>query len=579
MGQKKTAIMDAAAIAKSHGYALSGALEKGIADIENPQYRVAVVGKYQVGKSTLINKVFLGDHPLLQEGNGMFCKTAVATDIDYGPASRLEVFRWKDESLHAEEVCEKTIENPTEEDVTAATVSSDRDTRADLARTISRVRITTPNEALKGYTVLDTPGLDDPEKELLYNTTFRVVPSSDLALFVVGADKQFGQDIDDYIRSTLLGSVCAISRIMILVSYKPEEQRMSAEKRQEFVQGIKGTLASFGRSDIPVEMYCFDASIGDILNTVPEIRLTIRSFLEDNALLGREEKIANLLRMELETLQVKIAAELKALGSSEEEIGAAKQRIDEKVAEFKAKCETSFSRLQRELKKIQDRARGDVDLAVDDVFTRFLLSMENAQDLEAVQKLAATAETSLKVDLGAKMSGIGLKLREEVSAVIERYGADMADISQGWNLFLSDEFQVNRPVVAKIPKVVFDAIMVALENILLPGGWITALMAHLFIGKKVNVVAWGAKKITLAQMRKALDAAKTDVGQKIKEQVSMSLENALAEVKAGMEESNRAQVEAIRSGLDAGMTGESSKRRAELESARDDIGRAVDALA
>ena len=58
-------------ISKKYGFALPEKLQQEIAELNNPQYRIAVVGKYQVGKSTLINRVFLRNNPILTEGNGL----------------------------------------------------------------------------------------------------------------------------------------------------------------------------------------------------------------------------------------------------------------------------------------------------------------------------------------------------------------------------------------------------------------------------------------------------------------------------------------------------------------------------
>ena len=44
-------------------------------EIRTPHYKVAFIGKFQVGKSHIINKVFLNDENLLAEGVGL-CKTA-----------------------------------------------------------------------------------------------------------------------------------------------------------------------------------------------------------------------------------------------------------------------------------------------------------------------------------------------------------------------------------------------------------------------------------------------------------------------------------------------------------------------
>jgi len=268
------AIKKAVSTAAAYGYAAPEDVAKSVESLENPTYRVAVVGKFKVGKSTLINHAFLGDNPILSEGTRFTAETAVATEVESGDVSRLERYDW------AETGGEKLVltkDNPTCEDVIAETVGNSESQRTELARKVSRVKLTTPNESLKGYAVIDTPGLDDPNKELLLNTTFRVIPGSDVALLIV-EPKMLDQVEDDLLRKTLIDN--GVSRLMVLVSYKPEESDCrSKQKRIDVVETIKTQLAKIGRADVPVEMYCFDPAVEDITNNATDLRIDIRTFL------------------------------------------------------------------------------------------------------------------------------------------------------------------------------------------------------------------------------------------------------------------------------------------------------------
>ena len=65
-------------------------VELAIEELENPVYKVAVVGKFQTGKSHLINEAFLNQSLLLKEGNGL-CTTAISTEIAFGATPRLVI--------------------------------------------------------------------------------------------------------------------------------------------------------------------------------------------------------------------------------------------------------------------------------------------------------------------------------------------------------------------------------------------------------------------------------------------------------------------------------------------------------
>ncbi len=569
---KQENIRNAARALRSHGLALPAELARQIEELGNPQYRVAVVGDYQVGKSTLINKAFLGDKPLLIEGHGL-CTTAVATDIEYGSEPKLEIFEWTD-GVHEKESLVKTVADPSADDVDDATVSSAMDTRADLARKVSRVRIQVPNEALRGYTVIDTPGLDDPEPELLLNTTWRIIPGADLALLVVEGDRMLGDRQLELLRKEIMGRN-GISRLMVLASYKPHSDKDAAE-RKEVLDTIKAQLSNIGRDNIPVEMYCFDPSIGDIMSDVSEIRMTIRQFLLENALPGREEKVCNLLRAEIEKALVEVAAKIRTAGASEAERAALTERVETEVARFKEKAELAFERFRDEIRALDDDAMQEVDLAVEAVFDKFLADLSGQPTVDAMKTVLAKAETTLKSDLQDKISIIGLKLKTDINRLVAQYGKDMEEAGRGWNIFLSEELNIKTGMVAKIPTLVFDAINIVLLNFILPGGWIVAIIGHILGKPFFDPTRWLARRLIVSQVRSGLDETKPEVRAQIMRQVDDGIQKTFEQIKAAMEASNKAQVEAIRAAIAAEPTGAGD--RAALESAKADLESALEAL-
>lgn len=571
---KQEAIRNAASAVKAHGLTLPTGLEKQIAELANPQYRVAVVGEYQVGKSTLINHVFLGDKPLLAEGRGL-CTTAVATDNEYGQESKLEIFDLADTTCTAETLVE-TVPNPTADDVNAATVSSAMDTRADLAKKRARVCIQGPNDALRGFTVIDTPGLDDPNQELLDNTTWRIIPSVDVALLVVRGDKSLGDRELGLLRKEIMGRN-GISRLMVLASFNPRKMDQDQEERKAILDTIKAQLANIGRDNIPVEMYCFDPAIEDIMSDVSEIRMTIRQFLTENALPGREEKMANLIRIEVEKNLVEVATKLKTIGVSEAERATLAAKVESEVSRFKEKAELAFESFQDNVKSLDDDMMHEVDLAVEAVFDKFLADLASQPTVDAMKRVLENAEMTLKSDLQDKISIIGLKLKSDISSLVARYGNEMEEAGHRWNVFVADELDIKTGMVAKIPTLAYDVINVIALSLILPvGGFIIPIIAHI-IGKQFfNPTTWGVKKLIVSQVKSGLEEAKPEVRTQIMQQVDAGIQKTFADVKAAMEVSNKAQVEAIRSALssESSNTGD----RAELESAKADLEAALSTL-
>ena len=563
-------IKSAISVATEHGYNLPREIAKSVEDIENPVYRVAVVGKFKVGKSTLINHVFMGDKPLLSEGERFTAETAVATDVESGEISRLERYDW------AETGGEKLVsskDNPTKEDIVAVTVGTSESQRAELARQVARIRLTIPNESLKGYTVIDTPGLDDPNKDLLLNTTYRVIPGSDVALLVV-EPKMLDQIEDDLLRKNLIDK--GVSRVMVLVSYKPEESDCrSSQKRGEVVETIKAQLAKIGRSDIPVEMYCFDSSIEDIISEVSDLRIAIRTFLNNNALPGRLERVAYEVRQYLEDVELEVAAKIKSLGTSEAEKAALQQKVEDQIAEFKAQCEKSFRRLQSEMQELKVDASQRSSIAVRRAFSAFVEKLELAPDVSAIRKLDDNAEDSVRNDLADRMASLGREIKIEIEAIVDRYAQNLTDAMKLWNKILLDDFKIDRPFVAKIPPILIDAIMVVVWNYFLPFGWLTAILGHI-IGRRLGLdPTIFVKPILLSQAKGKIVEAQTQTEQQIADQISTNVDSAFLKIKESLETYNHGQVEKMRKMV---VCEEVSSGRDELEKVKSDIASAIQSL-
>lgn len=571
MSEKQDKISCAVKTMEAYGYKLPEALAAQVCGLANPHYRVAVVGKFQVGKSALLNRVFLGGNPILAEGEGL-CTTAVATDITYGPVKKLSAYHVANDENQTERLV-SSKENPSKEDLWNATVANKQDSRSELAKKVSRVVLEEPNEHLKGYTIIDTPGLDDPEQELLFNTTFRIIPNTDVALVIVEA-KMLDTIVTNFLRNELFGKN-GFSRMLMLVSYRPG-QDLDEDQRKDILDTIKAQLAGIGRDNIQVEMYCFDPSVEDIMCDVAEIRLAIRSFLNENALPGREEKVTNLIRAELEKMQVELAAKIKSSGTTAEEKTRLRARLNHEVEQFKMKCEGTFRKLQGEVQGLRDEVVQDVDMAVNASFDGFYLQLENCDTVDAMKKVLSHAETMVKADLSQRVSVIGMKVQTNLCAVLAKYTQDFVGIYTDWNQFLSDEFVVNRPALAKLPSIVWDALNVVVLNWILPLGWITAIAAHL-IGKKfLDPTTWMVKKLILSSVRKGLDESKGEVRQRILDMIHGNVEKTFAEIKTAIETSNKEQVKAIQAGMET--TAADDAEKAKFEAAKSDVDALLSAL-
>lgn len=228
-------------------------------EIRTPHYKVAFVGKFQVGKSHIINKVFLNDENLLAEGVGL-CKTAVTVEINHGDNTQFSY-------CNGEQI--EVVTNPGSEIIAKTTAATDDDERVELFNNIDNAVLTYPNELLQNASVYDTPGIDDPNEELLRETTYKLLPAMDMAVMVV-APKALSQAELRFLQKKVFS--CGISNFMMVVSCKPMDN--CDEDDEELLRNqIQNQLRSIGRTDIPVYFYREDEDgnpIGGIAKTVVE---------------------------------------------------------------------------------------------------------------------------------------------------------------------------------------------------------------------------------------------------------------------------------------------------------------------
>lgn len=545
---KKNAIQNAADIVKKQeSWTIPEYLRREIEFLDNPEYRVAVVGKYQVGKSTLINHVFLGDNPLLLEGKGL-CTTAVATEVAYGQTYKLETYKWVDEAKTQIDL-DQTIENPTDDDVRNLTVASTSELRVALAARLPKVRILAPNEHLKEYTIVDTPGIDDPESALLMNTTYRVIPEADLAIVVVGC-KQLDEVEMELLRKNLVND--GISRLMVLLSYRPDSER-TEETRKEILDTVKAQLANIGKENVPVEMFCFDESVPDILNTISQIRLVIRNFLVKNALEGRNDKVAFHMKRFLNSLLVELAAKISTSGKSESEKAALSSELDEKEKELRGNFEGLFKQMERDLDAVRSESLNRFEKKIGLVFDDCIRNLEACKGLDDVQQLLKSFEQTLNDKASDAMCDLQDQVNRDVQQVILRHKANIASASNGFCNFVQKQLDVKPGIVAKIPELLCQALTVILINILLPMGWITAALGRLFqmilpYIKKLTVQNL-VKAILVRKIKTALGEGKEKIIESVQTQFKDNFEKIIPEFREGLIGEYNEQIAAIRAGI------------------------------
>lgn len=518
--------LNAAEAARTAGFSVPENLQTEITNLENPKYRVAVVGKFQAGKSTLINHVFLQDNPILLEGSGL-CTTSVTTEIGYGPSPRMEVYHWEDEQK-VKDVLAQAIDNPSQGELKSVTVGDDR---ASLANTVSCVKLYSPVEALRKFTILDTPGIDDPDPSILQTTTYRIIPGSDLAVLVTDA-KQLDQVELDLLRKDLIHD--GIARIMVLISYRPEDGK-TAETRKNILETIQAQLADIGKEDIPVEMYCFNEGLDDILCSRGEIALALNSFLVENAQAGREAHVKTHLREFLNNCLLELASRLKGSSQSAEERAAFEKKLREQQRIAQEKCDRLIRMLGDDFAAIRQNAKPFVERKIGSVFQAFKEKLNSAESFPAAQQILKNADSALKLALSDAVNECVVKVEQDVRNALSGKSDEIRNITIAWSEFLQEELDIGDGFMTKIPNIAVEIANVIVLNLLLPFGWITAIVGRIIqshIGLIKNL-GFGSllKAIMVSQANKAIDEAQEKTVQEVNSHIGEALDQALQKIR------------------------------------------------
>ncbi len=253
----------AAAVAPA-GYAdIADRLEAEADNLAEGTYKIAVVGEFKAGKSTLINRVFLKDDILFTD---IMEATAVPTEIRYGPDRLLEVVpqrtaaqetehpftegRLVRETLTGEEGEPLRIPDPSPEEIRAHTAAETSERRSELSARTARVRIHWPAENLAGLTLIDTPGINSVNEAVLA-TTYGIIPEADVVLFVTTA-RQLSNMETEFLSGRVFGE--GLGRVLVVVTYDPNAGILPDPRKENLLANIRAQLAAVGREGIPAAM-------------------------------------------------------------------------------------------------------------------------------------------------------------------------------------------------------------------------------------------------------------------------------------------------------------------------------------
>ncbi len=171
---------------------------------------VAVIGEHNRGKSTLVNSL-IGE-AWLPMGQG--APTLPPVYVYSGAREHVQLVYADGNSIE----CARS-------DLLALT--------ADDAESVSHARVAIPRDDVHGLTVVDTPGLNDPDTARLAQTVYGLLPQSDLALLVLDSTQALGASEQQLLERRI--TQAGLHRLVVVLNrddaLDDEEQRTDVRDR------------------------------------------------------------------------------------------------------------------------------------------------------------------------------------------------------------------------------------------------------------------------------------------------------------------------------------------------------------
>jgi GTPase SAR1 family protein len=581
--------------------------------LENQNYRVAFVGQFKTGKSTLINRFILKEDLLFTD---VLEATSVPTELEYAEQPGLEVyeFRKAKASVQAEGATldqdvvvgvdlAKTIPNPSTEIIRQQTSADTPEERKQLAQRVSHVRVFFPAANLRGFTVVDTPGINSTT-EAVATTTYRVIPESDITILVASL-KQLGEVELRLLQRHIFEA--GITRCIVVLNYDSRFGQVNSSQVEAVRRAVKAQLEGIGRPQIPVVLA--EASAGgqlpsgdlarkaaqnqpndDWLNSsassnfsaaktspgspATEFEVFLLDYIRDNIRSARVEKIRSRTGRELGSFLASIEIELAALRQTETErastLAAAQQAAKQSENDFQ-RLKTSFL---ADVTRILTQYKAEILGVVDEIVREIRSRLQTAGDLRSAQIVIEDAQRSVPVTMEVRGLEVAGRYRAMINDLQARYQVQWEEQSAPWREVL---VQLNiKPegflgIVAKAPPFLVNVADILIFIVASPFPFfldiLLRMLAEKIPGLKDILPATLVKNLLVGAVQKMLQEQFNGVQLSIGEQIDADIEETRSRLQAAWEEAQSQQRSAVLEPLERASHQGDQNRAATLETA------------
>jgi Dynamin family len=524
-----------------------------------PRYRVAFVGQFKTGKSTLINRVILKSNILFTD---VLEATSIPTEIDYSEKPRLEVYRYEKKtfSVHGDghqvvqdyisgSVLDRSIEDPTLEQIQKATSGDSPEARAALASDYSHARLFWPAKNLMQFTVVDTPGINTTN-DAVVTTTYRILPECDATIFVAHP-RALGQVDIEFLRGRVFES--GITRCMVVLHYDPRFSDISKEQLGKIKEANEAQLKSIGRGGIPVTVAeiariggladgefgrsaaSTTATVEGWLNgpippTAPiaggeilPIERDLLQFIHDNVRPGKEEKIRLRIRRIIETALAECQLELGLIEKSEAERKDVEVKIAGKQQETADNTRALKEDFLNDLRSLQKKHLLKISKALDLLERKFAAEMDTCQSVGEIQTRIRNLKQIMQLETEDLAARVAQEVREEFRELERMYAIRLQKVASSWQE-VDVALKIDGGLLEKAPGWLVAALDALMVIIVSPFPFFIDLILRYFANKLPGLNTFLPANMATLALKHFLAQSASQQFVKVREEVAERLE-------------------------------------------------------
>ena len=236
-----------------------------------------------------------------------------------------------------------------------------------------------------------------------------------------------------------------------------------------------------------------------------------------------------------------IAAKIKNAQATEEERRKLRERIETEIQQFKEGAELAFDQFKGAVGRFHDDATQKLDAVVASVFDNYIEDIKVHSDIDVINRMLENAPSHLKSSLLDKLTLASIEFSNDFNRLVDNYMENTKNVHGKIDLLMMEEFEIKKPFVTKIPKIVFSGLNYAIC-------WYMTgpLLGTLLQLAGLDLVKFLGTKFVFSQVKKSLETGKEVVSTQVKQQFSDSIHKTFEEVKAAIEAYNQEQVSVLK---------------------------------